>query len=77
MVPQKNFALRGIINWCLCAIATFDSSPSAWYMRRLTGSSLVQTMVCRLFGAKPSSESMMIYHINQTYPNEQTSIKEF
>ena len=34
-----------------------NSSPlSAAYMRRWTGSALVQVMVCRLFGAKPLPE---------------------
>ena len=35
--------------------------PSDAYMRRWTGSSLVQIMACRLFGAKPLSEPMLEY----------------
>ena len=48
--------------------ATFPGSqwvnslrPSDAYMRRWTGSSLVQIMACRLFGAKPLSEPMLEY----------------
>ena len=35
--------------------------PSAAYMRQWTGSSLVQVMACRLFGAKPLTEPMLAY----------------
>ena len=35
--------------------------PSDAYIRRGTGSSLVQIMACRLFGAKPLSEPMLEY----------------
>ena len=35
--------------------------PSDAYMRCWTGSSLVQIMACRLFGAKPLSEPMLEY----------------
>ena len=35
--------------------------PSDAYMGRWTGSSLVQIMACRLFGAKPLSEPMLEY----------------
>ena len=35
--------------------------PSDAYMRRWTGSSLVQIIACRLFGAKPLSEPMQGY----------------
>ena len=35
--------------------------PSDAYMRRWTGSSSVQIMACRLFGAKPLSEPMLEY----------------
>ena len=42
--------------WC------FNSSPpSAIYMRRWTGSTLVQIMACRLVGAEPLSEPMLEY----------------
>ena len=41
---------------------TFNSSPySAAYMRRWTGSPLVQVMACRLLGAKPLPEPMNTY----------------
>ena len=38
-----------------------SSPPSAAYMRRRTGLSLVQAMACRLFGAKPLPELMITY----------------
>ena len=34
--------------------------PSAAYMAQWTGLSLVQVMICRLFGAKPLHEPMLI-----------------
>ena len=36
-------------------------SQSAAYMRQWNGSALVEIMVCRLFGAKSLSESMLTY----------------
>ena len=43
--------------------ASFNSSlPSAAYMRRCTGSALVQLMACRLFGAKPSPAPVLTYY---------------
>ena len=50
-----------------------SSPPSAGYMRRWTGSVLVQIMDCRLVGAKPLSEPMLEYC--QLGPCEQTSVK--
>ena len=51
-----------------------NSSPhSAAYMRRWTGSSLVQVMACRLFGAKPLPEPMMAYCQLDSW--EQISVK--
>ena len=38
-----------------------SSSPSAAYMRRWIGTALVQVMACRLFGAKPLPEPVLIY----------------
>ena len=38
-----------------------SSPPSAAYMRQWTGSSLVQVMPCRLFGAKPLPEPKLTY----------------
>ena len=35
------------------------SPPTAAYMRRRTGSALVQITACRLFGAKPSSKPIL------------------
>ena len=38
-----------------------SDSPSATYMRQWTGSALVQIMTCRLVGAKPLPEPMLVY----------------
>ena len=38
-----------------------SSPPSVTYMRRWTGSALVQIMACRLVGTKPLSEPMLEY----------------
>ena len=38
-----------------------SSPPRATYMPQWTGSTLVQIMACRLFGAKPLSKSMLGY----------------
>ena len=47
---------------CELVVMTFNSlRPSDAYMRRWTGSSLVQIMASRLFGAKPLSEPMLEY----------------
>ena len=52
----------------------FNSSPpSAEYMHWRTGSKLVQIMTCRLDGAKPLSEPMLIYC--QLDPREHISMK--
>ena len=46
----------------LLADYQFNSSPpSAAYMRQWTGSSLIQVMACRLFGAKSLPEAMLVY----------------
>ena len=45
----------------------------AAYMRQCTGSSLVQVMACRLFGAKPLPEPMLAYY--QLHSGEQISAK--
>ena len=50
-----------------------SSPPSATYMRQLVGSTLVQIMACRLFGAKPLSQPMLRYC--QLDPWEQTLVK--
>ena len=46
---------------------------SAAYMRQWTGSSLVQIMACRLFGAKPLSKPMLGYCQLDSW--EQVSVK--
>ena len=50
-----------------------SSPPSAIYMRQWTGPSLVQVMACRLFGAKPLPEPMLVYC--PLDPWEQVSVK--
>ena len=50
-----------------------SSPPSAAYMHRWTGSSLVQAMACRLFGTKPLPEPMLAYC--QLDSQEQISVK--
>ena len=62
-VSQRNISLLELFN---------SSSPGAAYMRRRTGSTLVQVMACRLFGAKPLPEPMMAYC--QLDSLEQTSV---
>ena len=58
----------------LVSCLIFQSSPpSALYMRQWIGSALVQTMVCRRFGAKPLSKTILCYC--QLDPREQTSMK--
>ena len=59
---------------CFSPFHHITSSPqSAAYMRQWTGSALVQIMTCRLFGAKPLPEPMLLYC--QLDPYEQTSVK--
>ena len=61
--PLEETAMEGI-----------DSSPpSTTYIRRWTGSALVQLMACCLSGAKPWPEPMLSYC--QLDPWEQTSMK--
>ena len=50
-----------------------SSPPSSTYMRRWTGSALVQVMACRLFGTKPLPELMLFYY--QLDSREQISVK--
>ena len=47
--------------------------PSAAYMRQWTGSTLVQVMACRLFGAQPLPEPMLAYCQLDSW--EQLSVK--
>ena len=51
----------------------YSSPPSATYMRRWTGSALVQAMTCCLFGAKPLPEPVLTYC--QLDPWKKTSVK--
>ena len=46
---------------------------SAAYMRQWSGSTLIQVMACRLFGAKPLHDSMLVYC--QLDSREQLSVK--
>ena len=50
-----------------------SSPPKATYMCQWTGSLFVQVMACRLFGAKPLPEQMLIYC--QLDYREQVSVK--
>ena len=50
-----------------------SSPPCAAYMRQWAGSALFQAMACRLFGAKPLPEPMLVYC--QLYSWEQISVK--
>ena len=61
--------------WTIPSVCvTFNSSPSsATYMRQWTRSTLVQVMVCCLFGAKPLPEPMLAYCQLDSW--EQTSVK--
>ena len=47
--------------------------PSAAYMRQWTGSGLFQVMACRLFGAKPLPEPILVYCYLDSW--EQISMK--
>ena len=47
--------------WCLLYVNS--SPPSAACMRQWTGSALVQIMACRLFGAKPLPEPILIWFV--------------
>ena len=50
-----------------------SSSPSAAYMRQLSGSALVRVMACRLFDAKPLLEPVLVYCQLDSW--EQISVK--
>ena len=59
---------------CVTRLQWANSPPScAAYMRQWTGSSLVQIMACRLFGAKPLPQPMLTYY--QLDPHWQISKK--
>ena len=48
-----------LMSWPITNYGIDSSPPSAAYMRQWTGSSLVQAIDCRLFGAKPLTEPML------------------
>ena len=54
-------AMKFIWRYCNYVFAVTSSPPSAAYMRQWIGTALVQIMVCRLFGAKPSSKPILAY----------------
>ena len=70
---SANSSFTLVLEYCLLVLGlsysytkasdtTLNSSPpSAAYMHQLIGSSLVQIMVCRLFGTKPLSKPMLGY----------------
>ena len=53
-----NLEWGNTINFQIMSITS--SPPSAAYMHQWTGSALVQVMACRLFGAKPLPEPMLV-----------------
>ena len=52
----------------------YSRQPSDAYMRRRTRPSLVQIMACRLFGAKPLSEPMLMYFYWTIWNNFQCNV---
>ena len=56
-----------------CPWGVNSSPPSAAYMRQWTGSELFQVMACRLFGANPLPEPMLVYCQLDSW--EQISVK--
>ena len=66
---DNGLQLDGIIT----EIRVNSSPPTAAYTRQWNGSALVQAMACRLFGAKPLPEPMLVYcHLDSW---EQISVK--
>ena len=57
----------------LCRAINSSPPPSAAYMRQWTRSAWVQVMSCRLVGANPLPEPMLVYC--QLDPQSQTSVK--
>ena len=53
--------------WRECPTGSFP--PNAAYMRQWTGSALVQIMACRLFGAKPLSNPVLLLSIGSLGTN--------
>ena len=53
----------GLVSWTLIGTEWINQFiiPIVAYMRRWTGSALVQAMACHLFGAKPLPEPMLAY----------------
>ena len=65
--------LSGTGAWWKDHALLLNSSPSAAYIHRWTGSTLVHVMACRLFGAKPLPEAML--PDSQLNSLEQISVK--
>ena len=65
LIPNQfvnlNFKLTFTFSTLQATVPVNSSPPNAAYMRRWTGLSLVQVMACRLLGAKPLPEPMLIY----------------
>ena len=69
-----SFAAQNISAFQSYIYVVLDSTlPSASYMRRWTGSALVQVMAYRLFGAEPLPEPMLVFC--QSDPWKQISLK--
>ena len=76
MMQLRILAYSGFFRFSLQVkeVAELNSyAPRAAYMRRWTGSTLVQGMACRMSGAKPFPEPMLFYC--KLDPWEQTSAK--
>ena len=73
MIPSVLFTIANYY-YFFAIQSNFNSCPhSDEYMRRRTGSALVQVMACRLFGARPLTEPMLAYCQLDSW--EQISVK--
>ena len=72
-----------ILWYFICFMTPFSlyqvnsSPPSAAYMRHWAGSSLVQVMACRLFGAKPLPEPMLAFCLMVSWEHNWNGILSF
>ena len=67
-----------IVAFRTCQSTPFNSLwPGDTYTRHLTGSSLVQVMACRLFGAKPLPDPMSDYYQLELRDKPQWNFNQF
>ena len=59
--PPQSVSCHWAIKSHPCRLGVNSSPPIATYMRQWTGSSLVQVMACRMYGAKPLPEPKLPY----------------